>query len=93
MAIKKGERFSSAPLDSIPWGDKLLSEKEAMDSGIFWVLSHNVNGLSMAGNQVDVLISYELLKIKRYLFSGYKNQTGTSNEWQCLILFTMSFGV
>ena len=85
--------FTSAPLDSIPWGDKLLSGQEAMDSGIFRVLSHNVNGLSTAGNQADVLNFARAIKDKAVSLFGIQEKTGTSNEWQCSILFTMSFGV
>ena len=50
------------PQDSIPWGDKLMSGQEVMDSGIFRVLSHNVNGLSKANHQLDVLLFARAMK-------------------------------
>ena len=40
---------------SIPWGDPVVSGKEIESTDTFRVLSHNVNGLSPADQQADVL--------------------------------------
>ena len=53
---KKVADYMIMPHDSIPWGDKLISGQEVMDSGMFRVLSHNLNSLSKANYQLDVLL-------------------------------------
>ena len=40
---------------SIPWGDPVVSGEEVEKTGIFRIISHNVNGLSTADQQADVL--------------------------------------
>ena len=67
---KKASDFTSAPHDSIPWGDILISGQEVLDSGIFWVLSRNVNGLSKACHQADVLNFARAMKDKAVSLFG-----------------------
>jgi len=59
-----------APHDSILWGDILISGQEVLDSGIFRVLSHNVNGLSKACHQADVLNFARAMKDKAVSLFG-----------------------
>ena len=42
-------------LASIPWGDIVIPANEVQDTDTFRILSHNVNGLSTADQQADVL--------------------------------------
>ena len=42
-------------LASIPWGDPVATKEEVVDTDTFRLLSHNVNGLSSADQQSDVL--------------------------------------
>jgi hypothetical protein len=47
--------FESSPQNSIPWGDPIISGRQVLDSGIFRLVSHNVNGLSPANDNADVV--------------------------------------
>ena len=41
--------------ESLPWGDPHVSGQEAQAAGYFRIMSHNVNGLSKANYQTDVV--------------------------------------
>jgi hypothetical protein len=40
---------------STPWGDPIVSGSQASKNGIFGLVSHNVNGLSLANDHIDVI--------------------------------------
>ena len=47
--------FVADQLASIPWGDTVVSGTEVEDTDTFRLISHNVNGLSSADQQADVM--------------------------------------
>jgi hypothetical protein len=47
--------FEESAQHSLPWGDHVKSGTQVDETGIFRVLSHNVNGLSPANNHADVV--------------------------------------
>lgn len=52
---KRKQDFSTTTQDSLPWGDHHVSGREADEAGFFRIMSHNVNGLSKANYQSDVV--------------------------------------
>jgi exonuclease III len=52
---KLRSNFAPDQFASIPWGDPVVSGEEIVSTDTFRVLSHNVNGLSSADQQADVL--------------------------------------
>jgi ribonuclease HI/exonuclease III len=47
--------FDHPAHSSMPWGDPIASGQQVKDSGIFRLVSHNVNGLSPANDHIDVV--------------------------------------
>ncbi len=47
--------FKESEQNSLPWGDHVISGKQAEEIGIFRIISHNVNGLSSVCDHVDVV--------------------------------------
>ena len=52
---KAKPRFKSPPQHSVPWGGHIISGTEVDDGGIFRIVSHNVDGLSLADNNADMV--------------------------------------
>ena len=46
--------FDTSPQQSVHWGDVNVNGGQVDDRGLFRILSHNVNGLSTAEDQIDV---------------------------------------
>jgi hypothetical protein len=47
--------FANPRQQSTPWGDTIVSGQQVIETRIFRLISHNVNGLLPANNHIDVV--------------------------------------
>ena len=62
--------FESLPGHSVPWGNHVISGSEVDSRGVFWLISHNVNGLSSADNHADAISLAESMAEKSVALFG-----------------------
>ena len=68
---KRASEYAAPSLrDSLPWGNVQISGTEVEEQGVFHLLSHNVNGLSAADDQADVLHFATAIKDKSVALFG-----------------------
>ena len=81
---KRASEYAAPSLrDSLPWGDVQISGTEVEEQGVFRLLSHNVNGLSTADDQADVLHFATAIKDKSVALFGLQetNVISNANPW------------
>ena len=67
---KRTQDYLTGINDSLPWGDHQQSGREINEAGMFCVWSHNVNGLSKANFQSDVMDFARAMKDKAVAVFG-----------------------
>jgi hypothetical protein len=63
----------------VPWGDPIVSVDDVLVTGIFRLVSHNVNGLSSANNHVDVVHMANAMADKEVALFGLQETNRISN--------------
>ena len=74
-------------LASIPWGDPVVSKQEVEETDTFRIISHNVNGLSTADQQADVLHFANAIADKAVALFGIQETNRNFERQQMLTSF------
>ena len=85
--------FEESEQHSLPWGDHVISEEQGDESGIFRVISHNVNGLSSVSEHADVVHMATAMAEKRVSLFGIQETNRNLNDEAWLSCSTGLFGV
>ena len=81
---KERAEFANPIIHSVPWGDPIVSADEVLVTGIFRLVSHNVNGLSSASDHVDVVHMATAMADKEVAVFGLQ-ETNRNFERQSMV--------
>jgi exonuclease III len=81
---KERAEFANPILHNVPWGDPIVSADEVLVTGIFRLVLHNVNGLSLANNHVDVVHMANAMADKQVALFGIQ-ETNRNFERQSMV--------